>query len=76
MKMGKLFENMVEDAATLAAHFIKKGFYVGIKTLSGDVPCRTGTMHLYRILRLLALIQPIKPAGGHDAGAGIKIIEL
>ncbi|OGP32591.1 MAG: hypothetical protein A2073_06975 [Deltaproteobacteria bacterium GWC2_42_11] len=70
------FENMVEDAAALAAHFIKKGFYVGIKTFSGDVPCRTGTMHLYRILRLLALIQPVKPAGGHDAGAGIKIIEL
>jgi uncharacterized protein (DUF58 family) len=59
----ELFEQMVEEAASLASHFIEKGFSVGLKTLTTEVPVRAGKDHLYRILRTLALTGPQGPPG-------------
>jgi uncharacterized protein (DUF58 family) len=57
------FEQVVEEAASLAGHFIDKGFSVGLKTLTKEVPVRAGKDHLYRILRTLALTGPQGPSG-------------
>jgi uncharacterized protein (DUF58 family) len=60
---GPFFEQIVEEAASLAGHFIEKGFSAGLKTLSSEVPVRAGRDHLYRILRTLALTGPKGPQG-------------
>ncbi len=52
------FEGKVDEAATLAAHFIKKDFSVGLKTLEADIPPSPGREQLERILYELALIEP------------------
>ncbi|MBI5286927.1 MAG: DUF58 domain-containing protein, partial [Deltaproteobacteria bacterium] len=64
------FEEVIEEAATLAYHFIKNGFAVGLKTVAEDIPSRTGQGHLYRILRCLALIRPVEG----ERGGGVKIV--
>lgn len=69
------FESIIEDAASLASHFIKKGFSVGIKTIGEDVPCRTGAAHLYRILKTLALIKPVK-AKNVSGILGLKVVGI
>ncbi|MBI5894141.1 MAG: DUF58 domain-containing protein [Deltaproteobacteria bacterium] len=73
------FESIIEDAASLASHFIKKGFSVGIKTIGPegyeDVPCRTGAAHLYRILKTLAIIQPVKTKDAKGT-FGLKVIGM
>lgn len=61
------FENKVEEAAGLAYYFIRAGFEVGFKSLLLDLPCKSGKGQLYRILRELAVIEPV---------AGNKIIPL
>ncbi len=53
------FEEMVEEAASIANHFIMSDFEVGFKSLTSELPCRSGREHLYRILRELALIKPV-----------------
>ncbi|MBI5047954.1 MAG: DUF58 domain-containing protein [Deltaproteobacteria bacterium] len=52
------FEEKVEEAASLANYFITSGFEVGFKSLTTELPCRSGKEQLYRILRELALIEP------------------
>lgn len=54
------FEETVEEAASLAYHFIKDGVSVGLKTREEDIPCKVGMEHLYRILRSLALVRPVE----------------
>jgi uncharacterized protein (DUF58 family) len=52
------FEDKVEEAASLANYFINFGFEVGFKSLTAELPCRSGKEQFYRILRELALIEP------------------
>ncbi|OGP37967.1 MAG: hypothetical protein A2022_05140 [Deltaproteobacteria bacterium GWF2_42_12] len=53
------FEDMVEKAAGLADYFINSGFKVSFKSLSAELPPKSGREQLYRILRELALIEPV-----------------
>ncbi len=66
-EMETSFEKAVELTASLAAHFQEQGF--AIRAIVGDqaVPSATGEEQLYRILKVLALCQPI-PAEQADAG--------
>jgi uncharacterized protein (DUF58 family) len=51
------FEKGVSLAASIAAHFLKKGAEMEFLTHSIYVPHGTGLDHLYRILRSLAVVQ-------------------
>ena len=66
------FEDMVEEAAGMADYFIRTGFEVGFKTLTLELPCRSGKEQLYRILRELALIKPV--AGDKTAPLSVKLV--
>ncbi len=56
-----LFEEKVSEAASLAAHFIKRGFSVGLISRDERLKCARGRGHLLKILRVLALIEPSGP---------------
>lgn len=55
-----LFENGVTFCASLAAHYIRHGYEVELVTGEETVPAGEGESHLYRILTVLALVQPAK----------------
>lgn len=61
-EMEQSFETAVELTASLAAHFQEQGF--AIRAIVGDqeVPGATGEEQLFRILRVLALCQPVQTA--------------
>ncbi len=52
------FEEKVDEAATLVAHFIKNDYLVGLKTLETEIKPAHGREQLERILYELALIEP------------------
>ncbi|MBI5903649.1 MAG: DUF58 domain-containing protein [Deltaproteobacteria bacterium] len=60
---GARFEALVDAAASLSDHYMKKGFAVGLKTLGQSIPPSSGADHLFRILHTLALIEPAGPGG-------------
>ncbi|MBI3397855.1 MAG: DUF58 domain-containing protein [Deltaproteobacteria bacterium] len=66
------FEGMVEKAASLAEYYIRSGFEVGFKSLTADLPCKSGREQLYRILKELALIEPV--ASNKNVPLAIKVI--
>lgn len=53
-------EKGITIAASLASHFLYKGYQVGLATSAEDVPLGIGTEQLFKILRVLALISPGK----------------
>ena len=53
-------EKAITIAASLASHFLYKGYQVGLATSAEDVPLGVGTEQLFKILRVLALISPGK----------------
>lgn len=57
------FETLVDEAASLASHYIKRGFPVGLKTLECEVAPGRGTRKLHVILETLSLITPAKSYG-------------
>lgn len=59
----KAFEDAVDEAASLANYYIGRNWSVGLKTLSGKIPPKTGKSQLHAILRALALITPSKAQG-------------
>lgn len=59
----EVFENAVDEAATLTAKYIKKGYAVGLRTLAGGLPARSGPAQLDSILYRLALITPAPSKG-------------
>jgi uncharacterized protein (DUF58 family) len=63
------FEKAVSITASIAAHFIEEGAGLEFLTPNEYVPRGTGTDHLYRILRSLAVVQceaiPPLPHQGH-----------
>lgn len=66
------FEDRVEEAAGIADYFIRLGFEVGFRSLNLEIPCKPGKGQLYRILRGLALIEPV--AGDKPLPLTIKVI--
>lgn len=68
----KEFEDKVEEAAGLAAYFIRAGFEVGFESLILELPCKSGKEHLYRILKELAVIEPA--AEGKTMPLCVKVI--
>ena len=64
-------EEVIEEAASLAHHFIKRGYNVGMKSLEGEVRCRGGTNHLYGLLKAMALLQP---KGGGKKSPALKVV--
>lgn len=53
-------ERGVTVTASLAAHFLYKGYQVGLATVSDNIPMGIGMEQLYTILRTLALLKPGK----------------
>lgn len=53
-------EKGITIAASLASHFLYKGYQVGLATSAEDIPLGIGMEHLFKILRLLALVSPEK----------------
>jgi uncharacterized protein (DUF58 family) len=54
------FEQRVSEAASLAAYFLRRGWQVGLVSLSGSVGPGGGDSQLKRILHLLALIKQVR----------------
>lgn len=67
------FEGMVGEAASLTDYYIRSGFDVGFKSLTAELPCKSGREQLYRILRELAVIEPV--AGNKDISLSVKVID-
>ncbi len=57
------FEAAVDEAASIASHYIDRGYSVGLKTFSDGIRPRAGYSHLQTMLRSLALIRPVSPEG-------------
>ncbi len=53
-------EKGITMAASLASHFLYKGYQVGLVTASDSIPMGIGMEQLYTILRTLALLKPGK----------------
>lgn len=53
-------EKGITIVASLASHFLYKGYQVGLATSTEDVPLEIGTEQLFKILKVLALISPGK----------------
>lgn len=58
-----LFEDAVDEAASVINHYILKGYCVGLKTVGKDYPALAGVAHLHALLRALALIKPAAVKG-------------
>ena len=67
----KAFEDAVDDAASIAAAFIRRGYAVGLKTLGQTCALVAGAEQLHRILRSLALITPAAPGK-----PGVRVVYL
>ena len=61
------FERAVIVTASLARELLDDGYQVQLVTASGSIPFDTGSQHLMRILRALALIE-LEDAGGPMVG--------
>jgi uncharacterized protein (DUF58 family) len=59
-RFDDLFEKSVEFTASIVSSLISSGYSVGIQTLQEKIPCREGGESLYRIMNLLAVIEPVK----------------
>lgn len=60
---SELFEELVDQAAGTVNAYIERGFSVGLKTLSSEIPPAAGKEHLLRLLSELALISPASGQG-------------
>lgn len=58
-----VFEELVDEAASLAAHFIRRDYAVGLMTLDREIRPACGKEQLERILHALALIGPSERKG-------------
>jgi len=67
-KYSEEFEGAVSLAASIASHFIEEGNELELLTPCEHIARGTGTEHLYRILRLLAVVEfePMPPSGYPD----------
>lgn len=54
------FEKAVSFTASIARQLVQAGHEVALETASGGVPFGSGTAHLLRIMRTLALIEPAR----------------
>lgn len=59
------FEKGIEITASLANHFLKKNFSVGLSTFDKWIPPVYGMKHLYKILEELALLDIKDEKDGH-----------
>jgi len=66
-------ETAIEEAASLAHLFITRGYGVGLKTTESETPCGEGKEHLYRLLKVMALLTPCE--NGKDRPA-VKVVGL
>lgn len=66
------FEQLVEEAASIAGHLIERGWSVGLKTKGAEAPVRAGRNHLYRILNILALSKP----EGTPGSPSVRVLSL
>jgi len=58
----ELFEKGVSFCASLAWHYLREGYEVGLRTASRFVPPRSGRKQVHRVMEVLALIEPADPA--------------
>ncbi|MBE9528986.1 MAG: DUF58 domain-containing protein [Proteobacteria bacterium] len=68
----ELFENLVDKTAGYAAHFIRLGYSVGLKTLSGDIAPGAGAAQLHLLLRTLALITSVDSS----KAPAVRVVEV
>ena len=64
------FEKAVSLAASIAAHFIRRGAGIELLTPYSYLPYGTGMDHLYRILRFLATVDYTQASTGKDFSLG------
>ncbi len=60
---AQTFEDMIDDCATIASHFIRKNYSVGLKTITDEIRPGAGQDHLFRILGHLAVVGPVNTPG-------------
>jgi uncharacterized protein (DUF58 family) len=75
-EFAERFERGVEMAASLARHFILEGADVEIATPDNRVESGTGPGHLYRLLAVLAAIEPSRPGDGPVGAAPRELVDL
>ncbi len=63
-------EDKSAGAASLASHYLYKGYQVGLVTSGVEVPLGIGMEQLYNILRILALLSP-----GNERGKLLARVE-
>jgi uncharacterized protein (DUF58 family) len=68
------FERAVTLAASLAEYFTKQGCEMRLLTPEHQTEFETGHEHFYKVLRLLALIQPHRCNEEHEIANGFKSI--
>ncbi|MBI2400583.1 MAG: DUF58 domain-containing protein, partial [Deltaproteobacteria bacterium] len=56
---GESFEELVDEAAGTINAYMEKGFSVGLRTASSEIPPAPGRAQLFMLLRELALISPV-----------------
>ena len=56
----ELFEKAVEFTASIVSSLITSGYAIGIQTFQEKAPCREGEESLFRIMNLLAVIEPVE----------------
>jgi uncharacterized protein (DUF58 family) len=69
---GPAFEELVDEAAGTVNRYIEKGFSVGLRTMSSEIPPAPGREQLLRLLRELAIITPVSAQGS----ASVKVVSL
>jgi uncharacterized protein (DUF58 family) len=67
-------EQAVSEAASLAAHFVERGFRVGLRSHSSDLRPQSGPAQLHRILKELALIDFVEPEQRKTIPSGPHVI--
>ncbi|KPK69064.1 MAG: hypothetical protein AMJ84_10190 [Acidithiobacillales bacterium SM23_46] len=66
------FERAVVLTASVAHHLLRQDHQVELLTRSGRVPYNTGPHQRYRILRALALIEPVEADGRAPLAASVR----
>jgi uncharacterized protein (DUF58 family) len=69
------FERAVTLAASLVTLFHERGYAVGLLAGSQGIPPETGLTHLYRMLRVLGLCAPARPAERERALAALRSLD-
>lgn len=72
IESNERFERLVDEAASMAAHFIKRNYAVGLRTVTVEIQPGRGSNQLHKVLRTLALTSP----EGNPGSPSITVVGL